>query len=48
LIYNPLTIVKISFWFCECNFKILGAYKTLLERYFQDLSGGGLKAFRFY
>jgi hypothetical protein len=32
------------FWFYDCNFEIMGACNTPLERYFQDLSNGILKA----
>jgi hypothetical protein len=36
-----------SFWFYDCNFELLGACNTPLERYFQDLSNGILKAPKF-
>jgi len=32
------------FWFYDCNFEIMGACNTPLERYFQDLSSGILTA----
>ena len=35
------------FLFYNCNFSILGACNTPLERYFQDLSSGILKAPKF-
>jgi hypothetical protein len=35
------------FWFYDWNFEILGACNTPLERYFQDLSSGILKAPKF-
>jgi hypothetical protein len=33
--------------FYDCNFKCLGVCDTSLERYFQDLSSGILKAPKF-
>ena len=39
--------IFLFFLFYECNFKILGACNTLLERYLQDISSGILKAPKF-
>ena len=36
------------FWFYDYNFQILRACSTPLERYFQDLSSGILKAPKFF
>jgi hypothetical protein len=38
------TTAYLFFWFYNCNFEIMGACNTQLERYFQDLSNITLKA----
>jgi hypothetical protein len=47
LICSHKTTADFSFLFYNCNFKILGACNTPLERYFQNLSSGILKAPKF-
>jgi hypothetical protein len=47
LIHSHQTTVDLYFWFYDCNFEILGAYNTPLERYFQYHSSGILKAPKF-
>jgi hypothetical protein len=46
LICSLWTIAYLFFWFYNCNYEILGARNTL-ERYFQDLYSGILKAPKF-
>jgi hypothetical protein len=44
LICSHQTIADFSFWYYDCKIENLGACNTPLERYFQDLSSGVLKA----
>jgi hypothetical protein len=43
LICSHQTTVNLFFWVYDCNFEIMGACNTPLERYLQDLSSGILE-----
>ena len=47
LLYSHITTTKISFSFCDNKFKCLGACDIPLERYFQDLPNGILRASKY-